>query len=157
MGVAFTADPKWVFRLEVPKTTKTSELANYVKAANDLTFKVETGWNELPSDLRDTLIEFAYSDWEHKSEPISRWRQLSVRLRYTILVLRGEEELLNKLWNAAIRLRGSVLDAIERNNSEYQEDLTEAIKDALSDRDGRTMNAEQAHERNGQIFDQVFD
>jgi|GEM_PF-5593072 len=157
MGVAFITDPKWVFRLESPKTTKTSELADLAKFADSLAFEVETAWNEVLPELQDVLVKFAYSGWEREAEPASRLRRLRVRLRYTVLALRGEEELLYRLWNSTHRLRASVLDAIERNNPEYQEDLAEAIKDALSNRDGRTMNAEQARERNGQIFDQVFD
>ena len=154
MSVAFTADPKRIFHISPPGTTKASEILELARFANDLTIEVETRWDEIPPKTQEALIKFAYRDWERS---LGFHERLLARLRYTVLVLRGEEEVLNKLWNAANRLRRAVLDTIERNDPGYQKDLTEAIRDALSETDGRTMNAEQARERNRQIFDQVFD
>lgn len=152
MGAAFTTDPQRIFHISPPGTTNASEILELVTFANELAVDVETGWEELPIELQEVLTKLAYRELN----PGFRRRAVA-RLRYTVLVLRGEEEVLNKLWNATNRLRESVLDAIERSNPEYQEDLTQAIKGALGDTDVRTMNAEQSHERNRQIFDRAFD
>ncbi len=59
--------------------------------------------------------------------------------------------------NAVNNLSEAVLDAIERENSEHQEAVTEAIEEALSDTNRRTMNAEEAREWNQQIFDRTIE
>lgn len=154
MSVAFTTDPQRIFHISPPETTKTSEILELIELADALASEVErVGWEEFPPKVQEALLRITYDDWGSRSFP----QRLFARLRYTVLVLKGDEEVLNKLWNAVNRLRRTVLDAIERSNLEYQKDLTEAIKDALSDTDGRTMNAEQSRERNRQIFDQAFD
>lgn len=155
MSAAFTVDPQRIFHISPPETTNTSELMDLARFANALASAIEEdGWENVPPELQDVLTKYAYRETERSQPLLRRWR---ARLRYTVLVLRGEEEALFKQWNASNRLRAVVLDAIECNNPEYRKDLSEAIKGALSDTDGRTMNAEQARERNRQIFDQVFE
>lgn len=154
MSATFTVDPQRIFHISSPETTKTSEILELIELANALACELErVGWDEIPPEVQKALLRLAYEEWGSLSLP----QRLVARLRYTVLVLKGDEEVLNKLWNAANRLRRAVLDAIERSNPEYEKDLAEAIKDALSDTDGRTMSAEQSRERNRQIFDQAFD
>lgn len=152
--MAFTTDPQRIFHLDPPETTDSSEISEMVQFVDGLIFEVETGWEGFSPELQDALTRFAYRD---RGSPQSFWQSLVGRLRLAVIVLRGETELLNELWNSANRLREATLDAIERSNPEYQKDLGQAVEDAFSETGGRTMNAEQARERNRQIFDQVFD
>jgi hypothetical protein len=151
VSAAFTADPQKIFHISPPETVKASELLELAQFAHELADEVEANWDEIPPKTQQALMKFAYGE---RHAGLQQWLK---RLRYTIVVLRGKELALNKFLNADNRLRRVVLDAVERSNPEYQKDLTEAIKDALSDTDERTMNAEQSRERNRQIFDQAFD
>jgi hypothetical protein len=152
VSATFTADPQKIFHISPPETVRASELLELARFANELADEVEANWNEIPPDVQQALMRFAYRE---RHEDLQQW--MLSRVRYIIILVRGKELALNKLWNAANRLRDVVLDAVEHNDPAYQKDLTEAIRDALSDTNGQNMSLDEARERHRQIFDKAFE
>ncbi len=124
---------------------------------NELTLEVKSQWAKLSPELQDALKVFAYH------EPETRPKSLADRLRgfrssvALGRVLRKQPELVREYLNAANNLTEAILDAIERENPEHQETVAQAIEEAFSDTNNRTMNAEEAREWNREIFDQAFE
>ncbi len=158
MSVSFKITPKEVHRLHLPEAGKAAEIAQRTRFVNNLAFEVKSSWKKIPPTTRDELAKLAYMDPSQTPSMglFERVRRFRNGLRLS-RVLRKDPEVIREFLNAINQLNQAVLDAIERENPEYQEALAEAVEEALSDTNRRAMDAEQARERNQELFDRIFE
>lgn len=131
---SITISPIELRRLSDPDAVEPSELREMTQTAEFLADHAEKHWERMPPKIREALIALVYS---MMNPPQNLLRKYSAALRgglwYTRIRLKGEQEAFSDFVIAHRRMTNAILEAVERDNSAYQQALSEVIEEAFSD------------------------
>lgn len=155
MSVAAGIDPKKIRRISTPETTSPSRLSEYTRWAERMALQVERRWQAMPTEKREILTAFAYQMSQSPKGFVGHWSRFMGRARLAYILLKGEEEVLREFLNAAGHLVSAVVDAIERENPDYDRAIKHAVEEALEQPGKQRMTTKEAGEWTGEIFDRA--
>lgn len=162
MSATITISTKEIKQILQQQTSDPSQLWKLAEKGNTLAVMVENSWENLPLEKQDLLTAFAYMNLEKpqgiKSIFVNQISRLFVALILVRIVLKGELNAFLAYANAFQRLVNAILSAIERENSAYQNALSEAIENAIIDSENnQAMTAEEACERIRELSNQALE
>jgi hypothetical protein len=135
-----------------PRNVEKPDLSEAAKRINAVADLIEAHWNKLPGEVRKRLRLLAYSIVEPPKLGIGdRLRLLPIQLGWSLtvakLLLVGQWELLAEYYVSLQRLQNAILDAVERENRRYSEQLGELTQQGLEEvRSQEGMRREQFDE-----------
>ena len=139
MSASFTISPREVKELSATRTTKPSRLRDLAQTAEMWASYIERHWSDLEEEQRRVLAAYSYAIIEAPKGLSGRLRSLRAAFRFGYIRLREGQDALFDLGIAQRRLINAILDAVERDNPEYQKAHAEAVENALSEiREGNT-------------------
>jgi hypothetical protein len=139
MSASFTINPREIRELSATRTTEPSRLHELARRAEELTVLVERHWGDFGKELQARLAALAYSIVEPPDGVSGRLRALRSAVRYAVIRWREDQDALFDFAIAQRHLVNAILDAVEREDPEYQRALAEAVEGALSEiREGKT-------------------
>ncbi len=155
-----TKEIKQIFQ-QRQRTSDPSELWRLAEKANTLAVVVEDSWENLPPKKQELLRDFAYMTLEEpedfKTVFIKQISRLFSALILAMIVIKGELNAFLAYAIAVERLVNAILSAIERENIDYQNALSEAIENAIINAENdKAMTAEEACERIREISNQAM-
>jgi hypothetical protein len=131
---SITINPTELRRLSTPDAAEPSELRERTHTAEYIAGKVDKHWDEAPPKLREALVALAYSAIRPPDGLLDRARiALRGGLRYARITFKGEQEVFFDYVIAHRQMTNAILGAIERDNLEYRQALSEGIEGAFSD------------------------
>lgn len=144
-----------------PHTSKASVLREIAHSLNKAAAKVEARWAELPSEERKAYEHLAYVAIEGRYQDLGKMRATLSRsyaaLNLFLITLRGEQEAFIEYVLAFRRFAYVILDAIEREQHDYQVTLADILNEGLPEEVGESMTTEEARERLRKLRYQVLD
>jgi hypothetical protein len=154
---SITINPVEIKRFSTPDNAEPSELRELADRMEELAAGVEDLWNEMPPKLREAFVGLVYFDVE-PSQGIAKYKAaLRGGIWYARIKLKGEQDALFDFGIARRRLTNAVLGALERDNSAYQQALSEAVEGAFSDLEGsEALAPEETRDQLRQLSDEAL-
>lgn len=147
MSAAITLNPSEIQQISQPIAVSSSRLRVLARKAEALAGAVERGWEEFSPEERELLEAGIYSLIAEKGGTKSWLFSLRARLSLAWILPRREIDSLTEYLKAVMPLKNAVLAAIEREQPAYQEKVTEALEESLSESDSSpAMTPEQFRE-----------
>lgn len=103
---------------------------------NQATQKIQENWFDLPEEDRKKLREIAYKLIESEGDNINLFDRTLAFVLYIVVKITGQEKDLMYCVEALDDFVDTILDAIEREDSSYQETLSDIVKDVSSNLQG---------------------
>lgn len=161
MTTAIAMSPTEIREIFQPRTANSLRLWDMAQKANALAVEVEERWEELPEDKRELLTTFAYAIIEPpqglQGKLLDFIDRVSAAWNIIAIYFKKEQDALAVYTVAYERLLNAILNAIERENDDYQVALSEALEETFLNLGSiKTMTAEEASERIREISDRAF-
>ncbi len=130
--------PETFLHATQPKTTKPSNLLAAAHLALKLAERIEIHWSELSEEEKQNWRAFAHYSVvgpRHGLRVVLSNFITGIRLASTVFVavVTGQSDTVLAYFGAVLRLKGAVLQAVEREHPEYEKTLVEAATNAIGE------------------------
>ena len=155
MTEAIALDSKEIWEIFHPRTLNSAKLLEIAQKTNALAAEVEQDWEELPEERRKLLTTLAYAGIE--PPPGIQWklRHFIDRL-FAVGMLLKDFNACEVYVEASERLLDAIFSGIERENEDYQAELSAALTETFANLESsKAMTAEEAGEWIREISDEA--
>ena len=150
MGTSATLDwqrelanePETIEQMTRPRTSEPSAYWTFAKIADAVAESIELRWPELDPPVREAaalMVEMTF-----QKPPLFEFMK---RTFYVAWAYRKDPEAVSSYFGSMQRARSAILRAIEREHSDYDATLCNAIEEAVSGGDRPRMTAAEASAR----------